>query len=222
MVTPNRLLFHKLLALGLPPLFVCWTLFRDARSRLFRIRRGVLQGSVHGPAHGRRQRGAGGVRGLPWIFIHGTDIVDKGLIVLFFDVFCYCSVFFPLAPLEFFLPTPLARPSSFWCAVHIDQKVFDHLKEWSLKWRLPVHPANVTAASSKWTPPASHQSLHTLTGTPLSYNPDAKFHGVMTIGRTLSFCSFSQLSLLPDFLDFHRGTGPLWSCPLLTVPISLP
>jgi len=66
----------------------------------------------------------------PWIFIHGTDIVDRGLIVLFFSPFsvgtpleeaywcyflvflCYFLVFFPLrlsSPLKNFLPTPLAR-----------------------------------------------------------------------------------------------------------------
>jgi len=37
----------------------------------------------------------------PWIFIYGTDIVDRGLVVLFFCLFffCYFSVFFPLPPL---------------------------------------------------------------------------------------------------------------------------
>jgi len=38
-----------------------------------------------------------------WIFIHdihGTDIVDRGLIVLFFGLFCNFSVFFPSPPLE--------------------------------------------------------------------------------------------------------------------------
>jgi len=34
------------------------------------------------------------VRDLPWIFMHGTDIIDKGLIVLFFG--------------HFLLPPPLA------------------------------------------------------------------------------------------------------------------
>jgi len=44
----------------------------------------------------------------PWIFIHGTDIVDTGLKVLFFGLFCYFSVFlFSLTPLEIFLPMPL-------------------------------------------------------------------------------------------------------------------
>jgi len=32
--------------------------------------------------------GVGSVgQGAPWIFIHGTDIVDRGLIVLFFGLF---------------------------------------------------------------------------------------------------------------------------------------
>jgi len=44
----------------------------------------------------------------PWIFIHKTDIVDRGLKVLFLGLFCYFSIFFPLAPLDIFLPTPLA------------------------------------------------------------------------------------------------------------------
>jgi len=51
--------------------------------------------------HGLRQRGAGG-RGPPWIFKHGTNIVDRGLNVLFFGLFCYFSDVFPLAP----SPTP--------------------------------------------------------------------------------------------------------------------
>jgi len=29
---------------------------------------------------------------------HGTNIVDRGLKVLFFSLFCYFSVFFPLPP----------------------------------------------------------------------------------------------------------------------------
>jgi len=35
----------------------------------------------------------------PWIFIRGTNIVDKGLKVLFSAFFCYFSVFFSVAPL---------------------------------------------------------------------------------------------------------------------------
>jgi len=50
-------------------------------------------------SHGLRQWG---LRGLcpPWIFKHGTNIVDRGLKVLFFGLFCYFSVFF------FSLPPP--------------------------------------------------------------------------------------------------------------------
>jgi len=42
---------------------------------------------------------AAGGRGPPWIFIHSTDIVDRGLIVLFFVIFPIFRSFFPLAPL---------------------------------------------------------------------------------------------------------------------------
>jgi len=48
----------------------------------------------------RRQQGEGGSCP-PWIFIHGTDKVGKGLMVLFF------GLFFSFIPLEFFLLTPL-------------------------------------------------------------------------------------------------------------------
>jgi len=71
--------------------------------------------------HGRRQEEQGGLSPL-WIFIHGTDIVDKGLILLFFRPFFRClsppwkrfnsAIFrsffcYPLPPWKFFLPTPL-------------------------------------------------------------------------------------------------------------------
>jgi len=43
---------------------------------------------------------------LHWIFIHGTDIVDGSLLVLFF------GLFFPLLPLlEIFMPTLLVSAS---------------------------------------------------------------------------------------------------------------
>jgi len=34
----------------------------------------------------------------PWVFIHGTDIVNKGLIVLFFGLFCYFFGLFSVGP----------------------------------------------------------------------------------------------------------------------------
>jgi len=37
-----------------------------------------------------------------WILLHGTDIVDRGIIVLFFGLFSL-----PPPPLEIFLSTPL-------------------------------------------------------------------------------------------------------------------
>jgi len=46
---------------------------------------------------------------------HSTDVVDKGLVVLFFGLFCYFSVFFPFLPLhlENFLPDALEYIASF-------------------------------------------------------------------------------------------------------------
>jgi len=38
-------------------------------------------------------------RGHPWIFMHGTNLVDRGLKGLFFGLFWYFPVFFPLASL---------------------------------------------------------------------------------------------------------------------------
>jgi len=45
----------------------------------------------------------------PWIFIHGTDIVHRFLIVLFFGIFTIFWSFFSAPPpsLENFLLTPL-------------------------------------------------------------------------------------------------------------------
>jgi len=43
--------------------------------------------------------GSGGQGGhAPRIFTHGTYIVNRGLIVLFFGLFCYFSVFFSVGP----------------------------------------------------------------------------------------------------------------------------
>jgi len=46
---------------------------------------------------------------LSWIFIHGTNIVDRSLKVLFFGIFCYFSVFFSLAPPEKFSADALVQ-----------------------------------------------------------------------------------------------------------------
>jgi len=49
--------------------------------------------------HGRRQRGAGrGAAAPSWIFKHGTNIVHRGLKVLFSAVFCYFGRFFRCSP----------------------------------------------------------------------------------------------------------------------------
>jgi len=46
--------------------------------------------------------GSGGQRAMaPWIFIHSTDKVEGGLMMLFF------GLVFPIAPLKILLPTTL-------------------------------------------------------------------------------------------------------------------
>jgi len=51
--------------------------------------------------------GGQGGHGPLWIFLHGTDIVDRGLIMLFSVFFAIFRSFSVAPPLEIFLPTPL-------------------------------------------------------------------------------------------------------------------
>jgi len=46
---------------------------------------------LSGDTLGRRQRGAGEVRGPYWIFIHDTDIAEESLMVLIFGLFSVSS-----------------------------------------------------------------------------------------------------------------------------------
>jgi len=66
-----------------------------------RTREGCDRGSEVATVHNEQDgegpwASAAGSRGPwpPWIFIHGTDLVNRGLIVLFFAFFCYFSFFF--------------------------------------------------------------------------------------------------------------------------------
>jgi len=53
--------------------------------------------------HGRWQRGTGEGESRPhWIFMHGTDIVERGLIMLFLVFFVIFRFFIPLTPPENF------------------------------------------------------------------------------------------------------------------------
>jgi len=64
----------------------------------------------------------------PWIFKHGTNIVDRGLKLLFFGLFYYFSVFFSVGfPLENFLPTPLAVMFILGVVDFDDQLVFRYI-----------------------------------------------------------------------------------------------
>jgi len=67
---------------------------------------------LHG--HGRRQRGAVAP---PWIFIHSTDIVDRGLTVLFFGLFSVVPY-----PPGIFLPTLLCLGVDYYISLKILNK----------------------------------------------------------------------------------------------------
>jgi len=75
----------------------------------------TLKLGIH--SHGRRQQlvGGGAVPPPAWIFIHGTDIVDRGLIVLFSVFFANFWPFFrcPPSPGKFF-PDALAYRFPAW------------------------------------------------------------------------------------------------------------
>jgi len=114
-------------------------LFRGTRSRSLRIGRGVLQGSVLGPA----------------LFILYVDDLAKTLSQgtkqsLYADDLAIWSSF--LDPLK---------------VAHTVQKALDHVEEWSLKWRFPFNPDKCECCFFRTDcHQASHQPQLTLTGTP--------------------------------------------------------
>jgi len=100
--------------------------------------------------HERRQRRAGeGAVAPPWIFIHGTDIVDRGLIVLFFSLFsvgspgrglkCYFSVFFCYF-LIFFSVGPPETGSIFRCFFFYFRSFFPLASPWKFFLSSPLIP----------------------------------------------------------------------------------
>jgi len=56
-----------------------------------------MSGKIEGMGVG--SGGHGGPWPSPWLFIHGTHIVDRGLILLFFSLFLLFFVLFSVAPL---------------------------------------------------------------------------------------------------------------------------
>jgi len=73
----------------------------------------------------------------PWVFKHGTDFVDRGKIVVFFDLFCYFSVFFPLPPPSPWKMLNSAIFASFWYFLAIFWAFFRLASPWKIFCRRP-------------------------------------------------------------------------------------
>ena len=168
-------LFHKLLASGLPPCFVRWTQsfladrrarvsFRNGTSDSFRIRCGVPQGSVLGPA-------------LFNLFINdlsSTLPTDVRFSLYADDLAIWAS-------------SPNVHHAT--AAV---QEALNRLESWSLQWQLPLNPAKCEVSFfSTDTREASFRPILSLLGNPLTFNASPAFLGV-TLDRTLSFFSHSS------------------------------
>jgi len=83
-------------------------------------------------------RGQEGCAPPPQIFKHGTNIVDKGLKVLFFGLFCYFRAFFPLS-----LPVKETKSAIFRSFFFVNFRSFFRCSP--LPWSYPVGKRSATA-----------------------------------------------------------------------------
>ena len=169
--------YHKLISAGLPPCFARWTqsflsdrrasvVYQNDKSRSFRVRRGVLQGSVLGPV-------------LFSLFINDLTASLPSSIS--------CSLYTDNLAIWFFSPSV---PT----AVEATQGALFQLKRWSGYWCLPYNLSKCDASFFSVDPhQANLQPNLLLLGSRLRFNPTPTFHGV-TFNRTLSF--FEHVSSL--------------------------
>ena len=161
--------FHKLISAGLPPCFARWTqsflsdrracvVSQNHKSRSFRVRRGVPQGSVLG-------------RVLFSLFINDLPAsVPSSVSCSFYadDVAIWSSS--PSVP----------------TAVEATQGALFRLERWSEYWRISLNPSKCDASFSVDPHQDNLQSNLLLLGSRLRFNPPSTFLGV-TFDRTLSF-----------------------------------
>ena len=161
-------LFHKLISAGLLPCFARWTqsflsdrracvVFQNHKSRSFRVRRGVPQGSVLGPV-------------LFSLFIN--DLLAS------LPSSVSCSLY--ADDLATWSSSPLVPT-----AVEATQGALFRLECWSEYWCLPLNPCKCEASSVD-PHQANLQPNLLLLGSRLRFNPTSTFLGV-TFDRTLSF-----------------------------------
>ena len=163
-------LFHKLTSAGLPPCFARLTqsFLSDRRasvvcqfhkSRSFRVRRGVPQGSVLGPV-------------LFSLFINGFPAPLPSSVS--------CSLY--ADDLAIWSSSP-SVPT----AVEATQGALFRLERWSKYWCLPLNPSKCEASFFSVDPRQAHlQPNLLLLNSRLRFNPTPSFLGV-TFDRTLSF-----------------------------------
>ena len=163
-------LFHKLISAGLPPCFARWTqsflsdkrasvVFQIPKSRSFRVRRGVPQGSVLGPV-------------LFFLFINDLPASLPSSVS--------CSHYADDLAILFFCPSV---PT----AVEATRGALIRLERWSEYWCLPLNPSKCEASLFSVNPhQANLQPNLLLLNSRLRFNPTPTFLGV-TFDRTLSF-----------------------------------
>ena len=163
-------LFHKLISAGLPPCFARWTqpflsdrracvVYQNHKSRSFRVRRGVPQGSVLGPV-------------LLSLFINDlpASLPSSVSCSLYADDLAFWSSY-PSAP----------------TAVEVTQRALFRLERWSEYRCLPLNPNKCEASFFSVDPhQANLQPNLLLLGFRLRFNPILTFLGV-TFDRNLSF-----------------------------------
>ena len=163
-------LYHKLISAGLPPCFARCTqsfrfdrrasgIYQNHKSRSFRFRRGVPQGSVLGPV-------------LFSLFINDlpTSLPSSVSWSLYADDLAIWS-----------------SSSSVPTAVEATQGALFRLERWSEYWYFPLNPSKCEAFFFSVDPHQANLQLNLLFGSRLRFNPTPTFLGV-TFDRTLSFC----------------------------------
>ena len=164
-------LYHKLISAGLPPCFACWTqsflsdrracmVFQNHKSRSFRVRRGVPQGSVLGPV-------------LFSLFINDLPA--------FLPSSVSCSLY--ADDLAIWSSSP-SVPT----AVEATQGALFRLERWSEYWCHPLNPRKCGGSFSVDPHQANLQPNLLLLGSRHRFNPTPTFLAV-TFDRTLLFLS---------------------------------
>ena len=166
----HPVLFHQLISAGLPPCFARWTqsflsdrrasvVYQNHKSRSFRVRRGVPQGSVLGPVY---------------FSLFNNDLPAS------LPSSVSCSLY--ADDLAIWSSSP-SVPN----AVEASQGALFRLERWSEYWCLPLNPSKCEASFFSVDPhQANLESNLLLLGSRLRFNPTATFLGV-TFDRTLSF-----------------------------------